>query len=297
MLKFPPQAADLPLLAKLRAAGVGPGLRPANAHLSDDTLRGLRDAVAQGPSKVVSAALTLYFKQFSQAQWLPRDRSRGEWGTNYTLRAIGDRLGIGGQRASIATYPLALFDDTKAPLTGSKRYVLHIPKSNLPIPVKAFWSLTMYDTNSFFVPNPLNRYLINNRSHLHTNRDGSIDIYVQHDEPSNPAQASNWLPAPASGLGFRLVWRLYDLDHAVVRACSMARAGSRRRCSPVTPPVTRPTPPPARPSGAPCPRTPRSSVPGRPGRSVFRLNSPGLGSSTSGDDMPGAICCNGCSLH
>ena len=112
----------------------------------------------------------------------------GAWGTNYTLRAIGDRLGVGGQRASIATYPVALFDNTKAPLTGSNRYVLHIPKSSLPIPVKAFWSLTMYDTNSFFVPNPLNRYLINNRSHLHTNPDGSIDIYVQHDKPSNPAQ-------------------------------------------------------------------------------------------------------------
>ena len=65
---------------------------------------------------------------------------------------------------------------------------MHIPKSSLPIPVKAFWSLTMYDTNSFFVPNPLNRYLINNRSHLHKNPDGSIDIYVQHDRPSNPAQ-------------------------------------------------------------------------------------------------------------
>ena len=122
----------------------------------------------------------------------------GAWGTNYTLRAIGDRLGVGGQRASIATYPVALFDDTKAPLTGSNRYVIHIPKSSLPIPVKAFWSLTMYDNNSFFVPNPLNRYLINNHSHLHRNPDGSIDIYIQHDKPSNPAQVSNWLPAPAA---------------------------------------------------------------------------------------------------
>ena len=139
----------------------------------------------------------------------------GGWGTDYTARAIGDRLGIGGQRASIATYPVTLFDDAKAPLTGSNRYVVHIPKSSLPIPVKAFWSLTMYDTNSFFVPNPLNRYLINNRSQLMRNPDGSIDIYVQHDPPSNPAQASNWLPAPASGSGFRLIWRLYDLDRAV----------------------------------------------------------------------------------
>lgn len=213
MLKFPAPAADQPLLRQLKAVGIGPGLNPANAHLSADTLRGLRDAVTRGPNKVLSDGLALYFQQFSKHNgYLVTDL--GAWGTNYTLRAIFDKLGVGGQRASIATYPVTLFDDTKALLTGSKRYVVHIPKSSLPIPVKAFWSLTMYDTNSFFVPNPLNRYLINNRSHLHTNPDGSIDIYIQHDKPSNPARASNWLPAPATGLGFRLVWRLYDLDHA-----------------------------------------------------------------------------------
>ena len=196
MLKFPAPAADRPLLTKLKAVGIGPGLNPANAHLSPDTLRGLRDAVAQGPNTVQSTALRLYLQGFAKHNgYLVADL--GAWGTNYALRAIGDRLGVGGQRASIATYPVALFDDTKAVLTGSKRYVVHIPKSSLPIPVKAFWSLTMYDTNSFFVPNPLNRYLINNHSPLHRNPDGSIDIYVQHDKPSNPSQVNNWLPAPA----------------------------------------------------------------------------------------------------
>ena len=213
MLKFPAPAADRPLLSRLRAVGIGPGLSPINAHLSADTLRGLRDAVTHGPDSVLSAGLGLYFRQFVKHNgYLVTDL--GAWGTNYTLRAIGDRLGIGGQRASIATYPVTLFDDIRAPLTGSRRYVVHIPKSTMPIPVKAFWSLTMYDTESFFVSNPLNRYLINNHSRLHSNPDGSIDIYVQHDQPTNPAQTSNWLPAPATGLAFRLVWRLYDLDRA-----------------------------------------------------------------------------------
>ena len=214
MLKFRAPAADRPLLAPLRAVGIGAGLTPAKAHLSADTRRGLRDAVRQGPSEVLSAALALYLRGFAMHNgYLVTDL--GAWGTNYVRRAIGDRLGVGGQRASIATYPVALFDDTKAALTGSTRYVLHIPKSSQPIPVKAFWSLTMYDNNSFLVPNPLNRYLINNRTHLHRNHDGSIDIYVQHDRPANPAQVSNWLPAPGPGVGFRLIWRLYDLGHAV----------------------------------------------------------------------------------
>ena len=62
-----------------------------------------------------------------------------------------------------------------------------------------------HDTTSFFVPNPLNRYLINSRARLHKNPDGSIVLYVQHNKPANRLQVSNWLPAPPPGLGFRLV--------------------------------------------------------------------------------------------
>ena len=211
---FPAPARDRPLLNRIHAIGVGPGLNPATAHLSAATLHGLRDAVTQGPAKLTVTLLGLYTEGFATHNgYLVADL--GNWGTNYALRAIGDKVGVGGQRASIATYPFALLDDTRAPLTGSRRYVLHIPKRSLPIPVKAFWSLTLYDSSSYFVPNPLNRWVINNRSHLRKNADGSIDIYVQTNRPSDPAQVSNWLPAPQTGVGFRLIWRLYDLDNAV----------------------------------------------------------------------------------
>jgi hypothetical protein len=214
MVQFPPPAADRPRVAELKAAGIGPGLDPAKAGLSADELRGLGDAVTNGQSTVLHELLQLYLREFNQHNgYVIGDL--GHWGTNYLLRAVGDRVGVGGQRASIATYPFAVLDDTKAFLTGSNRYVLHIPKSSLPIPVKAFWSLTLYDSNSFFVPNPLNRYLINNQSKLRRNADGSIDIYIQHDQPTDPAQVSNWLPAPVAGTGFRLIWRLYDLGNAV----------------------------------------------------------------------------------
>jgi len=110
---------------------------------------------------------------------------------------------------------VAFTDHTKASLTGSKRYVLHIPRSRLPIPVRAFWSLTLYDTNSYFVPNPIDRWTLNDRSDLRRDANGSIDIYVQHDRPSRSAQVRNWLPSPPAGSGFRLIWRLYDLDLAL----------------------------------------------------------------------------------
>jgi len=108
----------------------------------------------------------------------------------------------------IATYPIAQTDRSLHPLTGTSSYVVHIPAGQLP-PVTGFWSLTMYDSNGFFVPNPLHRYVINDRSKLHHNPDGSIDIYIQQTKPTNPQQAQNWLPTPAGA--FHLIWRLYGL--------------------------------------------------------------------------------------
>ena len=92
---------------------------------------------------------------------------------------------------------------------------MHIPKSSLPIPVKAFWSLTMYDTNSYFVPNPLNRYLINNRSQLHE-ESRRVDRHLRAARPARRTQRRRAIGCrrPRSGSGFRLIWRLYDLDHA-----------------------------------------------------------------------------------
>ena len=62
-------------------------------------------------------------------------------------------------------------------LSGKQDYLMHFPPNDLP-PVKAFWSLTMSDTNNRFVVNPINRYSLSDRSSLVPNADGSIDIYI-----------------------------------------------------------------------------------------------------------------------
>ena len=92
---------------------------------------------------------------------------------------------------------------------------MHIPKSSLPIPVKAFWSLTMYDTNSFFVPNPLNRYL-HQQPLAPAHQPRRLDRHLRTARQAVEPRAGEQLAARTrTGLGFRLVWRLYDLDHAV----------------------------------------------------------------------------------
>jgi hypothetical protein len=208
---FAPPSVDRPLLQQLKAIGIGPGLNPAtDSHLSAETLRGMRDAVTNGPANL-KTELTQLYVQSAQKHNGYLVINTGTYGTDYQLRAIVDNVGLGALRPDVAIYPLAQTDMNLQALTGTKSYVLHLPAGDLP-PVKGFWSLTMYDLNGFYVPNPLGRYVINDRSNLHHNPDGSIDLYVQHDKPSNPGQAQNWLPAPAGN--FRMIWRLYDTGSA-----------------------------------------------------------------------------------
>ncbi|HXD65489.1 MAG TPA: DUF1254 domain-containing protein [Solirubrobacteraceae bacterium] len=208
---FKPPAADRPLLDQLKTIDVGPGLDPAtDPHLSAATLQGMRAAIANGPAGVKTELTQTYLHSVPKHNGylvLPL----GHYGTNYELRAIADTVGLGALTPDVAIYPLAQTDMTLGALTGTKSYVLHIPADGLP-PVHGFWSLTMYDPNGFFVPNPLGRYVINDRSRLHHNADGSLDIYIQANQPTNPKQAQNWLPAPAGN--FRLIWRLYDTGSA-----------------------------------------------------------------------------------
>ena len=65
-------------------------------------------------------------------------------------------------------------------------------------PVKAFWSLTLYDAKTkLLTANPINRYLINSAMlpNMVLGADGSLTIYIQKDSPGKTLE-SNWLPAP-----------------------------------------------------------------------------------------------------
>lgn len=82
---------------------------------------------------------------------------------------------------------------------------MHFAKGETP-PADGFWSLTMYDAEFFFVANPLNRYTLSERNALKTNPDGSVDLYIQHENPGKEKE-SNWLPAPKDK--FVLMLRMY----------------------------------------------------------------------------------------
>ena len=133
-------------------------------------------------------------------------RDLGRYGTEYTYRAAWTFFGVGGNLVEDAFYPLSLVDADGRRYDGTNRYVLRFSKEQLP-PVDAFWSVTMYDADSYLVDNPIDRYALGDRSGLTFADDGSLTILIQSDQP-NDGQTANWLPAPTSG-AFKLALRLY----------------------------------------------------------------------------------------
>ena len=77
----------------------------------------------------------------------------------------------------------------------------------------AFWSLTMYDADSYLVPNAIDRYALGDRSGMKFGDGDSLTIVIQAEPPPAERQA-NWLPAPKQGK-FRLALRLYAPRKAV----------------------------------------------------------------------------------
>jgi hypothetical protein len=72
----------------------------------------------------------------------------------------------------------------------------------------------MYNNESLFVDNPLDRYSINSYTGLKNNTDGSVAIRIQYQSPG-PDKESNWLPAPAEE--FSLTVRLYVPEESVLK--------------------------------------------------------------------------------
>lgn len=89
-------------------------------------------------------------------------------------------------------------------LNGGRNYSIHFPPGGLP-PNNAFWSITMGDEKNHFVPNPIARYSVTDRTGLVPNADGSVDIYIQNTAPAG--HEPNWLPAPSGN--FILWLRVY----------------------------------------------------------------------------------------
>jgi hypothetical protein len=87
-------------------------------------------------------------------------------------------------------YSMGMVDSKGRPLDGSKTYKLRMPPN---IPVKDFWALTMYDTQTRCQLQTDQQFptLDSYKEGMRQNSDGSIDVYFSPKPPRG--QESNWL--------------------------------------------------------------------------------------------------------
>ena len=198
----PPGAQDAAMVAQMARIGLVPG------QAFDAAKLGFLDeeAIRMVP-KLAVLEMGLHLKrQKTTNGWLYFTKGVGNFGTDYLTRGMANLLGPGWNRPQDAVYPLSQKDAAGDEYDGAKhKYVIRFDKGKLP-PADAFWSLTMYDGDFFFVPNALNRYDLAQRDKLVTNADGSVDLYLQAESPGKDKEA-NWLPAPKGK--FVLVMRIY----------------------------------------------------------------------------------------
>jgi hypothetical protein len=196
----PPHELDWNMVEQLKQIGIIPGEDFDFSKLSAEAQGALERAVGDAQKMIVE-------KQTGEAVngWQFARELMGNYGTSYLRRAYIALIGLGANVPEDAVYPMSNVDSEGQPYNGSQRYVLHFDKGELP-PTRGFWSLSMYDDEMYFVDNPIRRYAIGDRDKLQFNKDGSLDIYIQHASPGK-VKESNWLPAPEGD--FDLVLRAY----------------------------------------------------------------------------------------
>ena len=200
-----PQATDQPQLARMkRILGfeVDQSFDPAKA----DPL--IRQALQAAPAAAEEALIIEWPKVGRKANGWVMNTDSGVYGANYLKRASVAKFEIGMNLPEDAIYP----DTADTPLDGNNKYVMHFEKGALP-PVEEFWSVTIYDLEGFTVPTPTERYTLGDRSNLKPNPDGSLDIYLQRENPGADKE-SNWLPTPPQP--FSLHARLYSPRRAAI---------------------------------------------------------------------------------
>ena len=204
------------LMKRFAKIGVGTGDKFDINKFSPDVQKAIEEGVKEGfsamedfskqNSKDPLAAAKVFGSRAFLNQSAKENYNLDEF---FILRAVAANGGLYGNSADEAIYPVYFVDAQGTPLDASQnKYTLTFTKEELP-PVKAFWSLTMYDGKTqLLIDNPLNRYLLNSpmMDDFVMNEDGSLTLYIQKETPGKDLEA-NWLPAPDGP--FYSVMRLY----------------------------------------------------------------------------------------
>ncbi len=201
-LRINPLPQDAPVTEQFRRIGVGLDKPFDAASLPDATKRGLARALRDGMQAVQRVAKD----SGSRVNGWNMEFKGGLYGNDFLLRSAINSKQYGLNKALRAVYPNRYTDSRDEQLNGKYDFTIHFSGK---VPVKAFWSLTMYDAKQLFmVENPIKRYSIGDRTKgVRTDADGGLTLYIQARSPGLDKE-SNWLPAPDGD--FFLQMRLYE---------------------------------------------------------------------------------------
>ncbi len=211
-----PQAEEKTLWGRMARLGLGPENTFDLAALPPEIHEALKAGAGAGFDEIEKIIKEFgndplgSAKIFGTREFLQKSAKENFGHENhYVIRAAAAHMGLYGNSAAEAIYPTYLADSDGQPYDAStSRYTLTFEEGQLP-PVRAFWSLTMYDGKSqLFVPNPLERYLLNSSmmDQFRSETDGALVLHIAGQSPGGDIEA-NWLPAPDGP--FYMVLRLY----------------------------------------------------------------------------------------
>ncbi len=211
-----PAEGEKRLWDRIARLGLGPenkfDFEALTAQTQDALKEGVKEAfgemeqfIAEAGSDPLASAKIFGTREFLQKS--AKDNFDHE--NHYLIRAAAGHIGLYGNSAAEAIYPAYLADSDGQPYDASaNRYTISFEKGQLP-PVRAFWSLTMYDGKTqLFIENPLDRYLLNSAmmEQFRVEEDGSLVLHIAKESPGGDYEP-NWLPAPDGP--FYMVLRLY----------------------------------------------------------------------------------------
>lgn len=136
-----------------------------------------------------------------------RSVNNAQFGVDYFNRVATAKSNMFENRPSETQYFYTDLDSSGAALDGKTLYEVTFAAGQEP-PVNGFWSLTLYNQEHFFFPNPLGRYSLGTKNDtLKRAEDGSLTLYVSARSPGADKE-SNWLPAPTGrfSLYIRAYW-------------------------------------------------------------------------------------------
>lgn len=205
-------SAEFELMSDFAKIGIEPGKLIDFNSIDERKKMFLQQGLQLGKDEILSNVA----KNKSRQSRFYGDRAFFEG--NYLKRAIGANFGLYGR--SLEDYFEYYYetDDNGNELNcAENNYVLRFVRWGLP-PVKALWSLNMYDKESRgLVKNELNRYQFTSNSvaDMRHAADASINVYFKQKNPEG-IKERNWLPAPKGP--FVVVLRMYRpknlfLDH------------------------------------------------------------------------------------